>query len=148
MLFSQGPVSPELEHAVIQGDLVQLQAEGDVLADRHEGEQRVSLVDDSPVPSRMGDRGAVHDHLPGLGRMGPQDRLQQRGFAGTAGADQGDELPPGDLEVDVVKDLAGVEPVVQALALDEDIGVLTWLLLAHRAVLTARTTGRANAGIG
>ena len=80
-----------------------LQADGDVGRCRAPGEQRVLLEDDGAVLARPGHFLAVHEDLPGVGPGKPGEQVQERGLAGAAGPDQGEELAGGDVQAEVIE---------------------------------------------
>ena len=74
-----------------------------VLQHAHVREQRVVLEDGVDVPGvrRLpGDIGAAELDRAGIGPLEPRDQPQQRGLARPGGAEHGEELPLGDLQVD------------------------------------------------
>ena len=86
--------------------LLDLQAEGDVVIDRHRREQGVALEDDADVAVLDGDMGdvlAADDDaaLGGLDEAG--ERPERRGLAAAGGAEEGKELPLLHVDVDVVQ---------------------------------------------
>ena len=94
------------------GELAQLQAEGEVVADRHVRVERVALEDHRDVAVLGGD--VVHDAIADLERargdfLEPGDHPQGGRLAAARGADQDHELAVLDLEVHVLDDLDGTE---------------------------------------
>ena len=68
------------------------QAETDVLLDRQPGKQRVALEHHAAVGAGAFDRLAVEHDLPGGRKVQPGHDAQQRRFAATRGAQNGDEI--------------------------------------------------------
>jgi len=99
------------------GDDVEVVAEGQVLVDGGDAE-----LGDVARP-RDHDRLAVEDDLPGVRVVDAGDDLDQRRFACSVVADQGDDLAGKDLEVDAVEGLHGPEALGDVLQL-EDRGLL------------------------
>ena len=114
------------------GGLAEAQAEGDVVEDRHVGEERVVLLDDAEPPAvgRQGrDVPPVEQHAAGVGTLEPRDHAQQRGLARAGGAQQRQVLVVPDDEGDVVEgDLGPVAPG-EALEL-QHVGVSSVVRLA------------------
>ncbi|GAQ68276.1 hypothetical protein SsS58_08735 [Streptomyces scabiei] len=74
--------------------------EGDVLTDRHVREEQVLLEDEPQAPllrREAGDVPAADGDGAGVGFAEPGDHHQRRGLARAGGAEEGDELPRGDL---------------------------------------------------
>ena len=103
------------------GKLPHLQAERDVLADRHVAEQRVVLEDepDAPLLHRQLRRVLAGQlDAAGVGRLQPGDDPQDRALARSRRPQQGDELPGRHLERDVLHRLEGAIPLREILYLD------------------------------
>jgi hypothetical protein len=108
--------------------VMRLEPVGDVLPDRHVGEQGVVLehdADAAPVRRQVIDALAVEQdpslRLPHEAGHDPQ----QRGFPAARRSEQGDQLAPADIEVDVadrdelpesVRDVVEAEPVARLVA--------------------------------
>ena len=87
-------------------DLLDLQAEGDVVVHRHGGEQGVALKDDADVAVLDGHAGDVpplyyHGALRRLDKAG--DGAQSGGLSAAGGAQEGKELPLLHVDVDAVQ---------------------------------------------
>ena len=97
-----------LAHApldLVRRHLLALEAEADVLADAQVREQRVALEDGVGRPLVGGQAGhvlAVDQDLAGVGLLEAGDHPQGRRLAAARGAEQGEELAAGELEVEVV----------------------------------------------
>ena len=84
------------------------QPERDVALDRQVREQREALEDHRDAAPRRRDARlvvAVDQHAPGVRRLEPGDRAQQRRLAGAGGAEHGDELTRRDGEGDLAQRL-------------------------------------------
>jgi len=77
-----------------------LKADGDVVARRLPGHQRVLLEEIARPPVEAGERRAHHQHLPAGGQQQPRGRVEQRGLAAPGGADNGDKLVRADAKID------------------------------------------------
>ena len=75
------------------------QAEADVLEHRQPGEERVALEHHAAVGARAFDAPAVEQHLAGGRLVEPGDDAQQRALAAARGAEDGDEVVLGHLQV-------------------------------------------------
>ena len=80
-----------------------LQAEGDVRAHRHPGEERVLLKDHAAIGAGLAHAFAVREDLARRRRDEARDRVQQRRLSAAGGAEEADELAAGDVEVDAVE---------------------------------------------
>ena len=82
-----------------------LQAEGDVLFDRHMREQRIGLehhVDGPAIGRRAGKVLAVEDDFARRRLLEARQHAQQRGLAAAGGAEQREEFAVVDIEREVV----------------------------------------------
>ena len=107
------------------GKLPFLEPEGDVLPYRHVRPQRVVLEHHSDIafPRRNPrDVPAVHQHPAGLREGEAGDDAEQRGFARTGGAEQSEELPGLDHEIDIAQHLRLAEGKRNVVELDPDFG--------------------------
>ena len=88
-----------------------VQAEGHVLFHRQPGKEAVLLKDHPPIEPRTGDAAATQPHLSAVAVLQAGDDAQQGALAAAAGADDGDELPCPDLQVDLLQGghLAGLD---------------------------------------
>ena len=75
------------------------QAEADVVQHRQPGEQRVALEHHAAVGAGAVDALAVEQHLAGGRVVQPGDDAQQRALAAAAGAEDGDEVVLGHVQV-------------------------------------------------
>ena len=87
-------------------DLAEAQRESDVVAHRHVGKERIILENDANVASLRGhaadvDTGQFDPPFAWQGDAG--DQPEQRGLAGTAGAEQGQEFAFVHIEIDPVE---------------------------------------------
>ena len=102
-------------------ELLDLQAEGDVLADGHVGEQAVLLEDHTDVAlfgGQVGDILAVEEDL-ALGNLFETGETAQQGrFAAARGAEQGDELAVLHAQIDALEDMGGAEVLVDIFKLN------------------------------
>ena len=101
-----------------------LETEGDVLGHRHVGEERVGLEHhvDGPLMGRHGgDVLAVEQDLPFAGLFEAGQDAQQGRLAGARTAQQGEDLPLADGQVDVVHGQHAVEALADAADLDQGI---------------------------
>ncbi len=106
------------------GELLDLQAEGDVLADRHVPEQGVVLEDEPhPPPLDRQVRGVQPRQLDlaRVRRLQPRDDPQDRALARPRRPEQRHELPLGHLERDVVDGLEVAEPLGQVANRDPHV---------------------------
>ena len=79
------------------------QAEGHVLGDVEVGEQRVALehrVDGPPLGRRARHVDAVDQDLAAVGTLEAADQAERRGLAAPGRAEEGEELPRRDLQID------------------------------------------------
>ena len=98
----------DLARDLILGQVVHLQAEGDVLCHRHVREEGVGLEDrvNATLPHRDGVDALTAQHdLPGVRRLEAGDAAQQGGLAAAGGAEQHHEGPVGYVQADVVQGL-------------------------------------------
>ena len=111
MSLSMAPTSRSISAA---GPLGDDQAEGDVVADGHVGEEGVALedgVDLALVGGQFGDVPAVQEDPAGVGPLEAGGDPQHGRLAAAARAEEGEELALLDLEADVVDGLDGAEPL-------------------------------------
>ena len=106
-----------------------LEGEGDVVEHRHVREERVVLKDDADVPvlgRHARDGAAVHRDLAGRGRREAGHHHQRRRLARATRAEEREELPTPDFEIDRVDGgRAGValrEAAERELSLADDVG--------------------------
>src|SRR2546425_10367543 len=104
-------------------------AEGDVLGDRHGREERVRLEDDADGAAAR--RHVVDDTIveADLARVGPLeagDQAERRRLAATRAADEGDELPPADLQGEPVHGGRCAEALGQAGEADAHVSERTF----------------------
>ena len=97
--FDQGI---EVLPILLQGDFFDLEGKSDVLEDNLPGKEHRALEDEADVPASVP---RAEPHLPRRRPLQAGDQAKQRGLAAFGRADDGDELPPGDLDVDVPKRL-------------------------------------------
>ena len=102
-----------------------LEAEADVLLDRHPGKQRVFLEHHAALRPRPGDRAAVdQDRARGRWREAGH-RIEQGRLAAAGRAEQAGELPARDLQVDVLQGhhfmVFGAEHLIDAFDADMDV---------------------------
>jgi hypothetical protein len=99
----------EVEHALHlrpprrAADAALLQGEADILGHRQMREQRVALehhADVAAIGWQGGDRLRVDEDLAGARPLEPGDQHQRGRLAGAGGAEEGDELACGDVEVE------------------------------------------------
>ena len=98
-------------------DLATPQAEGDVLEDRHVREQRVALEDrvDRPLERLRGVTSLPPMRMrPAVGSSRPGDESQRRRLAAARRAEQGEERPGGDREVEILDGGESGEPLGDA----------------------------------
>ena len=103
------------------GDLAALGPEGDVVVDRQVREQRVGLehrVDRALVGPRPGEVGVTDHHPPGRGLLEAGDHPERGRLAAARRAQQREERPSWDLQVDVVDRGEVAEPLGDALELE------------------------------
>ena len=86
-----------------------MQGQGDVLHAGQRGQEIEELEDEADlvaaqagevVVGQVGDGLAVDADLAGAGTIEPADQIEERGFAGAGGPDDGDHLAARDLEID------------------------------------------------
>ena len=115
LLVGQVNLPGDLPHLLVDlllFQLLDLQAEGNVVIHRHRGEQGIALEHNADVAILDGYVGnilAVHIHraLDRLNKAG--DGAQRGGFAAARRAQEGEELPLPDLHVDAVQRLKVVK---------------------------------------
>ena len=102
---------PDPAFGFVLGDLAHLQAEGDVLLDRHVRPQRVALEDHRHPPLLRRQRGAGRRHLlavhfdrAGGRRHKTRDHPQRRGLAAAGRAEQRDEFARAQRQIEIVDD--------------------------------------------
>ncbi len=94
-----------------------LEAEADVLGDRHVGEQRVGLehhADRAPVGAQVGDVPAVDADRPFRRRLEAGDHAQRRRLAAAAGAEESHQFAALDGKVEVPDDGVGAVGLLNA----------------------------------
>jgi hypothetical protein len=107
-------VHPLADLAARGAGLLDLEAEGDVLADGHVPEEGVMLEDEADPAPLDGEVGGVLAGQLDVARVGllqAGDDPQDRALARPGRAEQGHELAGGDLERDPVDDLELAEPL-------------------------------------
>src|SRR2546427_753424 len=105
------------------------QAEGDVLGDRHGREERVRLEDDAdgaPARRHVVDDAIVEADLARVGPLEAGDQAERRRLAATRAADEGDELPPADLQGEPVHGGRCAEALGQAGEADAHVSERTF----------------------
>src|SRR5438132_408619 len=122
------------KHAAAQQQLaeallrVKVQAQKDVLQRRHLLEQRGELKRahqaelDDPMRPPPGDVMAVEPDRSGRGREEPRQQVEARGLAGAVGADQADDLPLVDGEIEAVDRGQSPEVLAETARLEERHG--------------------------
>ncbi len=90
-------------------------AQSDVLVDGHPGKQRVVLEDHGPLAAGFTDFLAVEQHRAGVRRQKPREDRDQRGLAGAGEADDRDELPLLDRQIDAAQHLGPLPHGAEAL---------------------------------
>ncbi len=98
------------------------QTEAHVVQHREPGEQRVALEHHAAVGARAADALAVEQHLAGGLMVQPRHDAQQRALAAAAGAEDGDEVVLGDVEVGGLQRQRGVEAALDAAHLEDVLG--------------------------
>ena len=138
-----------LEALVEDGGLL-LEANGDVLANRHVREQHgllrhhIDAVREGGLRVRDVDLVAIDDDLAGIRRVDAHDDLHERGLAGAVATNQGQNLSVVDLKADALEDRVRTErliDVVNAQELVAPLDVLDDLTEGVGAALDGRRLG-------
>ena len=96
----------------------QVEREGHVLAHRHVRIQRVGLEDHGQVTlgrAEIGDVTAIEFDFPAADFLQSRNQAQQRGLAAAGRADENDELPVADIQIDALDDVVAVEAFLQVV---------------------------------
>ena len=108
---------------LVFGQAARVQGKGEVLGNRHVGEQGVVLEDQPDVALVGLDRGhgpAVQPDIPAVGVLEAGQHLEAGGFAGTGRPEQRDELAARDLQIEILhRQGAAVVALVHPAEFDE-----------------------------
>ena len=108
---------------LVFGQAARVQGEGEILGDRHVGEQGVVLKDQPDVAFVRFDRGhgpAVQPDFPAVGVLEAGQHLEAGGLAGPGRPQQRDELAARDLQVEILhRQGAAVVALVHLAEFDE-----------------------------